>query len=312
MEKDARIFVAGYNDIITKGLLRQLKKGGFINLLFPAFSEVEFCDQKSVAQFFREKKPDYVFLTGGKAGGIEANVNYPAEFMYNNLQIQNNVIHFAREAGVKKLLFVASSCVYPRGCAQPMKEEYLLTGSLEPTNEAYAIAKIAGIEMCRSYSKQYAVNFICAIPANVFGPGDDFKPETSHVVPALIHKFHTAKSKGDSVITIWGTGAPRREFMYVDEMAEACLFLMENYDNTKVINIGTGADVSIRELSKIVKEVVDFKGEIEFDISKPDGMPKKLLDASCLSSLGWKAETKLQSGLERTYRWYLEKFLQRK
>jgi GDP-L-fucose synthase len=258
-----------------------------------------------VADFFQKEKPDYVFLAAARVGGIMANKNYPADFIYQNLQIQNNIIHNAYLGNVGKLLFLGSSCIYPKYADQPIKEDSLLTGELEPTNEPYAIAKIAGIKMCQSYNRQHGTEFISAMPTNLYGPGDNFDPETSHVLPALIRKFHEAKENGREKVTLWGTGSPKREFLYVDDLADSCVFLMNNYNENEPINIGTGQDISIQELAEMIKGITGFQGEIEWDTSKPDGTPRKLLDVSRLHNLGWQHQTELKDGIQRTYEWYL-------
>lgn len=269
--------------------------------------------QAEVEAFFETEKPEYVFLAAAKVGGILSNNSYPAEFIYENLLIETNVIHHAYKAGAKKLLFFGSSCIYPRDCPRPMKEEYLLSGKLESTNEPYAIAKIAGIKMCQSYNRQYGTRFISVMPTNLYGPGDNFDPETSHVLPALIRKFHEAKASDKSqvtndekAVTIWGTGTPRREFLHVDDLADACVFLMNHYEDSEIINIGVGKDISISELAGVIKDIVGFKGAIRYDRSKPDGTPRKLLDVSKLQALGWRPKISLRQGIEMTYRWYVE------
>lgn len=268
--------------------------------------ELDLTDQRAVSSFFMKEKPEYVFLAAAKVGGIKANEDYPADFILNNLTIQNNIISESHNNKVKKLLFLGSSCIYPRECPQPIKEEYLLTGPLEKTNDAYAVAKIAGIKMCQSYNKQYGTNYISVMPTNLYGPNDNFDLETSHVFPALIRKFHDAKSKNNSDLVMWGTGKAKREFMYVDDLADACIFLMNTYDSSEIINIGTGKDLTIKELAELIKKVVGFKGKIVHDTEKPDGTPQKLLDVSKLHSLGWKHKTELQEGIEKTYDWFLK------
>lgn len=303
MEKGAKIFVAGHQGIIGAALVRRLREDGHTNLLLRSSSELNLLDQKAVSYFFSTYKPEYVFLATGKVGGILANSTYPAEFIYINLQIQNNVIHCAFESGVKKLLFLGSPCMYPKFCQQPMKEEYLLTGPIEPTNEPYAIAKIAGVKMCQSYNRQYGTNFIPVIPADVYGINDDFS-DGGHVVPSLIRKFHEAMTNGSNSIMLWGTGKPRREFLYADDLSEALIFLMHVYDGSGVINVGTGYDTSVAELARFIKKMVGFDGKIVCDKTKPDGMPRRLLDVSRITSLGWKPKTGLVEGLELTYAWY--------
>lgn len=303
MKKDARIFVAGHRGMIGTALVRCLQEDGCTNLLLRTSSELNLTDQKSVSSFFSVQKPEYVFLAAGKVGGILANSAYPAEFIYNNLQIQNNVIHYAFESRVKKLLFLGSSCMYPRLCPQPIKEEYLLSGHIEPTNEPYAVAKITGVKMCQSYNKQYRTNFISAIPADAYGINDDFS-EGGHVVAALIRKFHDAKTNGCGSVTIWGTGKPKREFIYVDDLAKALIFLMNIYNDSEIINVGIGYDTSVVELARLIKEMVGFEGKIIYDKTKPDGMPRRLLDVSRITSLGWKPKTGLVEGLKLTYESY--------
>jgi len=312
MEKDAKIYIAGHRGLVGSAIVRKLKLDGYTNLLVKTHTELDLLDDKVVADFFAIEKPEYVFLAAAKVGGIMANNTYPAQFIYENLQIQNNIIHQSYLSGVKKLLFLGSSCIYPRECPQPMKEEHLLSGYLEPTNEPYAIAKIAGIKMCQSYNRQYGTNFIAVMPTNLYGPGDNFDLENSHVLPALIRKFHEAKEKGDSEMVAWGTGSPKREFLYVDDMADGCMFLMNNFDPNKeqnqkgeiFFNLGTGIDVTIKELTEIVKKVVGFEGEIAWDTSKPDGTPRKLLDMSKMHRLGWKHSVQLEEGVKKAYEWF--------
>jgi len=306
MNKNSRIYVAGHRGLVGSALARKLKAEGYNNLIFRTHSELDLCDGPAVKAFFEYKQPEYIFLAAAKVGGIWANSNYPADFMYSNLAIQTNIIHNAYLYGVKKLLFLGSSCIYPKFTPQPMKEEYLLTGSLEPTNEPYAVAKIAGIKMCESYNRQYGTNFISVMPTNLYGPHDNFDLENSHVLPALIRKFHEAKIADASSVVIWGTGSPRREFLHVDDLADACLFLMQHYNHNELVNIGVGEDLTIRELALLIKDVVDFRSKLEFDSSKPDGMAQKLLDVSKINSLGWKAKISLREGIEMTYRWYAE------
>lgn len=281
---------------------RRLAKEGFANLVFRTSSELDLRDQKGVAEFFAAEKPEYVFLAAAKVGGIMANNTYRAEFLYDNLMIQSNVIHESWKIGVKKLLFLGSSCIYPKLAPQPLKEEYLLTGLLEPTNEPYAIAKIAGIKMCDAYRSQYGCSFISVMPTNLYGSNDNYDLNNSHVLPALLRKFHEAKEKGSEEVIVWGTGNPRREFLHVDDMADACLFLMENYDEPGLINIGVGKDLSIRELAGLIAGITGFKGRITFDTTKPDGTPRKLMDVSKLTNLGWRASISLKEGIERVYR----------
>jgi GDP-L-fucose synthase len=307
MERDAKIFVAGHTGLVGGAILRLLQQKGFPNLIYRTSRELDLRHQQAVADFFVKERPDYVFLAAAKVGGIWANHTYPAEFIYDNLMIQTNVIHQAYLAGVKKLLFLGSSCIYPKHCPQPMKEEYLLDGKLEPTNEPYAIAKIAGLKMCQSYNRQYGTKFICAMPTNLYGPGDNFDPLNSHVIPALIHKFHKAKVEGVPDVVLWGTGSPRREFLYVDDLAEACLFLMDHYDSGEIINVGVGEDLTIRELAHMIAEIVGYEGSVKFDPNFPDGTPRKLLDVSRISAMGWHAHTPLKEGLVKTYAWFCHK-----
>ncbi|PIQ94106.1 MAG: GDP-fucose synthetase [Nitrospirae bacterium CG_4_10_14_0_8_um_filter_41_23] len=307
MEKDSKIYIAGHRGLVGSALVRRLTEPGYMNLIVRTHAELDLTRQTEVEDFFKREHPEYVFLAAAKVGGILANNTYPAEFIYSNIVVQSNVIHSSYLFGVKKVLFLGSSCIYPRDCPQPMKEDYLLSGYLEPTNEPYAIAKIAGIKMCQAYNRQYGANFISVMPTNLYGPNDNFDIQNAHVLPALIRKFHEAKVAGQKEVVVWGTGSPRREFLYVDDLADACIFLMNNYNNSpEIINIGVGKDISIRELALMVKEIVDYNGEIVFDTSKPDGTPRKLLDVSKLSSLGWQAKTGLREGIKRTYQWYVE------
>lgn len=309
MNKDAKIFVAGHEGMIGSALIERLKMDGFNNII--TNSQLNLTNQDDVKDLFLTEMLEYVFLATSEEGGILANMTYPADLIYTNLQMQLNLIHFAWKAGVKKLLFMGSSCTYPKFCEQPMKEEAMLTGSLEPTNEAYAIAKIAGIKMCQAYNHQHSTNFISVIPTTIYGPDDNFDPETSHVIPALIRKFHEAKLNLEEgkkeKVEIWGTGKHRREFLYVDDFAEACIFLMNNYDKTETINVGYGEDISIMELVLLVKEIVGFEGDLIFDETKPDGMPKKLLDISKMNALGWRPKIDLKTGLSKTYEWFKQK-----
>lgn len=311
MDKDAKIFVAGYEGMIGSAIIERLKMAGFNNIITRPYSQLNLTQQKDVREFFLTEKPEYVFLATSEEGGILANMTYPADLIYTNLQMQLNLIHFAWKAQVKKLLFLGSSCTYPKFCQQPMKEEKLLTGSLEPTNEAYAIAKIAGMKMCQAYNSQYNTTFVSVIPTTIYGHDDNFDPETSHVIPALIRKFHEAKlhfeeGKKEKVV-IWGTGVPRREFLYVDDFADACIFLMNNYNQNEIINVGYGEDISIKELALLIKEIVGFEGNLIFDETKPDGMPKKLLDISNMNALGWRPKIDLRTGLSKTYKWFKQK-----
>lgn len=302
MNLDAKIFVAGKTGMVGSAIIRNLQKQGFKNIIAPSSSELDLTRLEKVESFFSEYRPDYVFLAAAKVGGIYANNQYPADFIYSNLCIQNNVIHSAYKFSVKKLLFLGSSCIYPKHTQQPIKEEYLLTGPLEPTNEAYAIAKIAGIKMCYYYSQQYGVNFISAMPTNLYGPGDNYNLMNAHVLPALIRKFHEAKMNNNKEVVIWGTGKPLREFMHVDDLADACIFLMQNYSDRMHINIGSGSEVSIADLALLIKKIVQFEGDLKLDSTKPDGTPRKLMDSSRLTDLGWKSKISLESGVMDTYR----------
>jgi len=304
MEKSAKIFVAGHNGMVGSAIVRKLKALAFNNISIRTSKELDLRDQKEVHSFFATEKPDYVFLAAAKVGGILANNTYRADFLYDNLLIESNIIHAAYQNNVKKLLFLGSSCIYPKLAPQPLKEEYLLTGLLESTNEPYAIAKITGIKLCEAYRDQYGCNFISAMPTNLYGPGDNYHPNNSHVIPGLIRRFHDAKIAGKSNVEIWGTGSPLREFLYVDDMAEACLFLMEKYDEKMFVNVGAGRDISIKELAHLIKDIVGFKGEIIFDSTKPDGTPRKLMDVSRLSAMGWQYSVHLREGLEKTYEIY--------
>ncbi|OIO19902.1 MAG: GDP-fucose synthetase [Candidatus Magasanikbacteria bacterium CG1_02_32_51] len=313
MDYSSKIYIAGHNGMVGSAIFRLLKKQGYTNLLTRTHQELDLLDAKAVADFFVSEKPEYVILAAAKVGGILANNIYPADFLYQNLQIQSNVIHNAYLSGVKKLLFLGSSCIYPKDCPQPIKEEYLLTGLLEPTNEAYAIAKIVGIKMCQSYNRQYGTNFIAVMPTNLYGPNDNFDLENSHVLPALLRKFHEAKVNNLLEVEVWGTGRPRREFLHVDDMAKACLFVLQNFDPSKeenengeiFFNIGTGIDLTILELAEMIRSVVGFEGKIVFDSSKPDGTMQKLLDVSKINNLGWKDEIGLKEGVKQIYEWYL-------
>lgn len=303
MLKDAKIYVAGSNGMVGSAIVRALKAKGYINLVVKSSKELDLKNQQAVRDFFSQEQPEYVFLAAAKVGGIHANNTYPATFIYDNIMIQSNVIQAAYDFNVKKLLFLGSSCIYPKFAPQPIKEEYLLTGSLEPTNEAYAIAKIAGLKMCQFYKQQYGCNFISAMPTNLFGVNDNFNLENSHVLPALLRKFIEAKQNNKQEVTIWGSGTPMREFLFVDDLAEACLFLMENYNGNETVNIGTGEDVSIKELAETIMKIVGFEGNLIFDASKPDGAPRKLLDVSKINNLGWKHKTNLEEGIQKTLNW---------
>ena len=304
MELDAKIFVAGHRGLVGSAILRRLRQAGFNNLLCRSLRQLDLRDQRAVARFFRREQPEYVFMAAARVGGIRANSTFPAQFIYDNLLIEANIIHQAHRHGVEKLLFLGSSCIYPKFAPQPMKEEYLLDGKLEPTNAPYAVAKIAGITMCQAYNREYGACFISAMPTNLYGPGDNFDLLDSHVIPALMRRFHLARGRGASEVVVWGTGAPRREFLHVDDLAGACLFLMEHYQESDIINVGVGWDLSIRELAELIAAVTGFKGRISFDTTKPDGTPRKLLDVSRLTALGWQARIPLEEGLRATYRWF--------
>jgi GDP-L-fucose synthase len=330
MNRNARIYVAGHTGLVGSAIIRRLQAEGYDRLITRTHAQLDLMRQVEVEAFFKSEKPEYVFLAAARVGGILANNTYPAEFIYENLMVQCNVLHGAYLTGVKKLLFPGSSCIYPRECPQPMKEENLLSGKLEPTNEPYAVAKIAGIKMCQAYNRQYGTRFISVMPTNLYGPGDNFDLETSHVLPALIRKFHEAKKRrqepedriqnvkirdqtleiGDrrsiETVTIWGTGTPKREFLHVDDLASACVFLMKNYDDSEIVNIGVGKDITIKELAEMIRDIVGFKGSIEYDPSRPDGTPEKRLDVSRLSGLGWRPKISLREGIEMTYRWYVK------
>jgi GDP-L-fucose synthase len=306
MEKNARIYVAGHTGLVGSAILRSLKAQGYSKFLLHTIEELDLTRQSAVDDLFKEERPDYVILAAAKVGGIHANNTYPADFIYVNLQLETNIIHAAYQYGVKKLCFLGSSCIYPKYAQQPMKEEYLLDGKLEPTNESYAIAKIAGIKMCQAYNRQYGTNFISVMPTNLFGPHDNFDLQSSHVLPALIRKFLDACKTSAPTVTVWGTGSPRREFLFVDDMADACVYLMNHYDDSEIVNIGSGKDISILELANLIKEEVGFNGSIEFDTTKPDGMPFKLLDVSKINALGWTAKTPLREGIRKVIQWYME------
>ena len=303
--RDAAIYVAGHRGLVGSALVRRLQRAGFSNILSATRSQVDLRDQAAVNYWFQANRPEYVFLVAGTVGGILANSSRPAEFIYDNLMIHATVIHASRVHGVKRLLYLGSSCIYPRDCAQPMREEYLLSGTLEPTNEPYAIAKISGIRLCQAYRRQYGCDFISAMPTNLYGPGDNFDLTSSHVIPALIRKFHEARVENAPAAIVWGSGTPRREFLHVDDLADACLFIMEHYDGDEHINVGTGEDLSIRELAERVRDIVAPGMRISFDRSKPDGSPRKLLDVGRLHALGWRHTIDLSGGLESTYAWFL-------
>jgi GDP-L-fucose synthase len=320
MDKNAKIYVAGHRGLVGSALMRQLNAKGYSNIVTRTHAELDLTNQHSVADFFASEKPEYVVLAAAKVGGIYANNTYPAEFIHENLAIQTNVIHQSYLAGVKRLLFLGSSCIYPRDCPQPIKEEYLLTGELEPTNRPYALAKIAGIEMCWSYNRQYGTQYLAVMPTNLYGVGDNYHPENSHVIPALIRKFHEAKVNHQPTVTVWGTGTPRREFLYSDDMAEACLFVLSlsdedfkpllasdrNHGLPPLLNLGSGSDLTISELAKKIKDIVGFKGEVVYDATKPDGTMQKLMDVSFMESIGWRAKTSLRVGLAIAYENFLK------
>ncbi|RYY32502.1 MAG: GDP-L-fucose synthase [Sphingobacteriaceae bacterium] len=311
MDKNDKIYIAGHRGMVGSAIYRKLQKEGYNNFVFRTSSELDLRDQQQVADFFAEEKPDVVFLAAAKVGGIVANNTYRAEFLYDNLQIQNNVIHQSYLNGVKKLMFLGSSCIYPKLAPQPLKEDYLLTGPLEITNEPYAIAKIAGIKMCDAYRAQYGCNYISVMPTNLYGYNDNYHPQNSHVLPALIRRFHEAKEQGLPSVTIWGTGSPKREFLFADDLADACYYLMENFNEEGLVNIGTGEDISIADLAQLVKETVGFEGSIDFDTSKPDGTPRKLMDVNKLHSQGWKHTIELKEGIALAYQDFISKQLVR-
>lgn len=305
LEKQAKIYVAGHRGMVGSAIVRKLQSVGYTNLLLKTSAELDLRDQVKVAEFFATEKPDYVFLAAAKVGGIVANNTYRADFLYENLAIQNNIIHSSFVNNVKKLMFLGSSCIYPKLAPQPLKESYLLSGYLEETNEPYAIAKIAGIKMCEAYRAQYGCDFISVMPTNLYGPNDNYDLENSHVLPAMIRKFQEAKERGDASMTLWGTGAPMREFLHADDLAEACVYLMETYSDAELVNIGTGIDVTIKELAETVKEIVGFTGTIQWDSTRPDGTPRKLMDVSKLHSLGWKHKIELKEGISLAYQDFL-------
>ncbi|NBV06100.1 MAG: GDP-L-fucose synthase [Proteobacteria bacterium] len=306
MQKNSKIYVAGHRGMVGSAIVRELKKQGYNNIITKNRSELDLLNQKEVTDFFVSEKPEFVFLAAAKVGGIEANRSQIGAFTYENLQIQNNVIHNSYLNKVERLIFLGSSCIYPRMAPQPIKEEYLLTGQLEPTNYGYAIAKIAGVKMCEAYRTQYDCDFVPVMPTNLYGINDNFDLNGSHVLPALMRKFHEAKLRGDNFVEVWGTGMPKRELLYVDDLAEACVYIMNNKEVTGLTNIGTGEDATIRELAELVQKTVGFTGELKFDSTKPDGTPRKCLDVSKINSLGWKAKTSLEDGLNIVYRWYLQ------
>ena len=301
MDKSARIFVTGHRGMVGSAIVRRLRRSGYENLVTRSHDELDLLDQRAVHEFLAAQKPDYIFIAAARVGGIQANNLYRADFLYQNLMIEANLIHGAHLAGVERLMFLGSSCIYPRDCPQPIKEEYLLTGPLEPTNEPYALAKIAGIKLCESYNRQHGRRYVSVMPTNLYGENDNYDLATSHVLPALIRKAHEAKLRGDSELVVWGSGTPRREFLYVDDLADACVHLMELGSDAPLLNIGSGSDVTIRELAETVMEVVGFRGRIEYDRTKPEGTPRKLLDVSHVAKLGWRASTALRTGIEKAY-----------
>ncbi|MGX5820049.1 GDP-L-fucose synthase [Chitinophaga lutea] len=308
MEKNAKIYIAGHRGMVGSAIKRRLEKDGFDNFVTRASSDLDLRNQIAVATFFEAERPDYVFLAAAKVGGILANNTYRAEFLYDNLMIQNNVVHHAWKNGVKKLMFLGSSCIYPKLAPQPLKEEYLLAGPLEPTNEPYAIAKIAGIKLCDAYRSQYGADFISVMPTNLYGPNDNYDLQNSHVLPALLRKFHDAKANGDSEVIVWGSGTPLREFLHADDMADACVFLMKGYSEPGPINIGVGHDITIADLAQLIQKIVGFEGQLVFDTTKPDGTPRKLMDVSKLHALGWKEQIPLEEGIKKVYE---EKFIKK-
>ncbi|MFA7298205.1 MAG: GDP-L-fucose synthase [Candidatus Absconditabacterales bacterium] len=316
MEKNAKIYIAGHRGLVGSAIRRKLEKDGYINIICKTHQELDLMDQQATKVFLEQEKPEYVFLAGAKVGGIMANMTQPAEYIYNNLQIQNNVIHYSYLSGVKKLIFLGSSCIYPKDCPQPIKEDYLLIGPLEPTNLPYAIAKIAGIKMCQSYNRQYGTNFISCMPTNLYGPNDNFDLNSSHVFPAMIRKFHEAKINNISEVVLWGDGTPYREFLHVDDVADAIVYLMDNFNPTKeqnetgdiMFNIGTGIDITIKDLAELMKKIIGYKGKISRDTSKPNGTPRKLMDVNKLHAVGWKHTISLEEGIKKTYEWFLDNY----
>jgi GDP-L-fucose synthase len=305
-DQHAKVYVAGHRGMVGAAIVRALQQRGYDNIVTRTSSELDLRDQAAVRAFFEAERPDYVFLAAAKVGGIVANDRYPAEFIHDNLAIETNVIHAAHLNGVQKLLFLGSTCIYPKLAPQPLKEEYLLTGPLEPTNEWYAVAKIAGIKLCQAYRRQYGDDFISAMPTNLYGPGDNFDLEKSHVVPAMMRKMHEARERDESSVTLWGTGSPLREFLHVDDLADALCFLMESYAGESHVNVGVGRDITIRELAETIRDITGFAGELVFDASKPDGTPRKLVDTGLINGMGWQARTPLREGLAETYRWFIE------
>jgi len=310
MYKDSKIYIAGINGMVGSAIKHRLEAEGYSNIIGPTSKKLDLTNQAAVNEFISKERPESLFLAAAKVGGIYANNTYPADFIYNNLIIEANVIHAAYKYGIKKLLFLGSSCIYPKHAPQPMKEEYILTGELEPTNEPYALAKIAGIKLCESYNRQYGTDFISCMPTNMYGPNDNYDPLNSHVIPGLIRRFHDAKVMGDMEVVVWGTGTPRREFLYVDDLSDACLFLMNNYSGNETVNVGSGIEVTIKDLAEGIKEAIGYKGDVKFDPSKPDGTPRKLLDTSKLTAMGWKAKTGLREGLRLAYQDFLRRKIQ--
>lgn len=308
MDKKSKIYVAGHRGLVGSAIVRKLQENGYNNITSKTHSELDLTDSYQVEEFFKNERPEYVFLAAAKVGGILANNTYPADFIFENLKIQNNVIGMAHKYNVKKLMFLGSSCIYPKMCSQPIKEEYLLSGYLEPTNEAYALAKISGLKMCEFFNKQYGTNFISVMPTNLYGPYDNYHPENSHVMPALIRRFHEAKINNSKEVVVWGSGTPLREFLYSEDMADACIYLMDTYEGNDFFNIGTGKEITIKGLAEMVKEVVGYEGTLTFDSSKPDGTPRKLLDVTRLSEAGWKYKTELRDGIEKAYKWYVQNY----
>lgn len=311
MNKDSKIYVAGHRGLVGSAIVRGLENKGYTNIIKKTHKELDLTNSVTVEEFFKTEEPEYVFLAAAKVGGIYANSTYPADFIYENLQIQNNVIGMAKKYEVKKLMFLGSSCIYPKMCPQPIKEEYLLSGYLEETNEGYALAKISGLKMCNYFNKQYGTNYISVMPTNLYGPYDNFHPENSHVMPALIRRFHEAKERHAPEVVVWGSGTPLREFLYSEDMADACIYLMETYKGNDFFNIGTGKEITIKGLAEMVKEVVGYKGKIVFDSSKPDGTPRKLLDVSKLEEAGWRYKVELRDGIEKAYKWFVENYVEK-
>ena len=308
MNKNSKIYVAGHRGLVGSAIVRNLKKKGYTNIIGRTHSELDLMDTVAVRSFFEKEKLEYVVLAAAKVGGIQANSNYPADFIFENMQMQNNIIKVAHDSKVKKLLFLGSSCIYPKMCPQPIKEEYLLSGYLEPTNEGYALAKIAGLKMCQFYKRQYGDNFISCMPTNLYGPNDNYDLNNSHVMPALIRKFAEAKANNQASVEVWGTGKPLREFLYVDDMADACVFLLENYNGEEHVNVGTGKELTIRQLAEMIQKIVGFKGQLKFNSEKPDGTMRKLLDVSKLENTGWKYKVELEDGVKIAYKWYEENY----